>query len=78
MTGPGVSFAEDIAPVFLQYRAQMMWRFDLTRYDDVKGNAAIINAMIQPPSAMPPPPFPPFSADFITLFGLWIDQHCPQ
>ncbi len=72
-----VSFASDIAGELNTYRGQMMWRLDLTNYEDVKANSAIILSLIQPPTQMPPPPFPPFSADFIASFTAWTKQGCP-
>jgi hypothetical protein len=72
-----VSFAADIAGGLNTYRGQMMWRLDLTSYEDVKANSAIILSLIQPPAQMPPPPFPPFSADFIASFIAWTHQGCP-
>ena len=33
------SFKTDIAPMLAPYRANMMWRFDITDYDTVKTNA---------------------------------------
>lgn len=77
MSESAPSFANDIAPVFSDYQAQMAWRFDLTSYDDVKANAGLIYDYInwgpgQPP-AMPPEPFPPFSQDFLKLYQAWIN-----
>lgn len=44
-----VSFERDIAPLFRQFRASMMWRLDLTKYGDVKANAQMILSQIQGP-----------------------------
>jgi hypothetical protein len=83
------TFDDDIAPPLFEYAGPMAWRFDLTAYDDVKANAAIIYSNIQfgsppgpglPPSApnMPPPPYPPFEQSYIDLFGQWIQAGCPE
>ena len=40
--------ANDIAPIFGPYRANMLWRFDLIDYDQVKANAAAIVKFIDP------------------------------
>ena len=37
-----VSFSNDIMPLFNQFKGQMMWRFDLTNYEQVKANASTI------------------------------------
>ena len=74
--GPKVSFADDIMPLFKQYQARMMWRFNLTHYEDVKGNAALIWDQISS-KAMPPPPFSPLNDEQIALFKLWMEQGCP-
>ena len=72
-----VSFADDIAPLFQQFRGQMIWRFDLTLYDDVVANhAAIFNRIKN--KGMPPPPFPPLSDSQIAMFGAWIEQGFPR
>lgn len=75
---PTVSFERDIVPVFRQFRASMMWRMDLTRYDDVKCNAAAISQNIAAGGGMPPPPFPPLTAQQITMFQSWIAQGYPE
>lgn len=78
MTGP--SFANDIAPILFPFRGQMAWRFDLADYGDVKANAAVIweqiNTDCGPPN-MPPPPFSPFSPDFLALFRQWMVDFDP-
>jgi hypothetical protein len=71
-----VSFASDIKPYLQQYLAQMRWRFDLTDYDQVKTNAALIYGRIES-KTMPPPPFAPFSDEFIAAFKAWMKQDCP-
>lgn len=74
------SFANDIAPIFRRFRANMLWRFDLTDYDQVKANAAIIQVFItaDPDSRMPPANYgPPLSAAQIATFQLWIQEGYP-
>ena len=74
---PTVSFASDVMPFLNQFKAQMMWRLDLTDYDQVKANAEIIYPLISSnPPSMPPPPLPPLSDDQIKTFKAWIDGKC--
>lgn len=73
-----VSFEKDIAPLFRQFRASMIWRFDLTKYDDVKANASAIQANIAPGAGMPPPPYPELTAAQVAMFTAWINQGFPQ
>lgn len=74
MTDKKISFANDIAPFFKQYRGQMMWRFDLTSYEDVKHNAELIYGRISSKdSPMPPSPFPPLRKSVIEHFKAWMD-----
>ncbi|HEV3200130.1 MAG TPA: hypothetical protein VGZ73_19630 [Bryobacteraceae bacterium] len=75
---PNVSFRKDIAPIFHQFRAAMMWRFDLTKYEDVKANASAILTNIEPNGGMPPPPFPPLTAEQVSLFQQWIAEQFPE
>lgn len=75
-----VSFASDIMPLFNQFKAQMMWRLDLTNYDQVKANANAIWNMITDedgPPQMPPPPFPPFTRQQIDNFKTWMNTGYP-
>lgn len=72
-----VSFERDIAPLFRQFRASMMWRLDLTRYEDVKINAGAIQNYIAS-SSMPPPPYPPLTAAQIALFDAWMQAGYPE
>jgi hypothetical protein len=73
-----VSFADDIAPTLFKYRGQMAWRLDLASYDDVKANAAIIQAQIASnPPGMPPPPFDPFPQTFVDAFNTWMTTDFP-
>ncbi len=71
-----VSYASDIRPELQRYLSQMRWRFDLTSYDDVKASAMQIYALIST-KQMPPPPFSPFSPEFIAAFKGWIKQDYP-
>lgn len=70
-----VSFSKDIMPIFNQFKGQMMWRFDLTNYNQVKANATIILGRIDG-GGMPPPPFDPLPFDQIQLFQQWINEGC--
>lgn len=72
-----VSFAQDIAPLFRQFRASMVWRLDLTKYEDVKLNAPMVYSQISQ-QGMPPPPYPPLTAEQIAMFKAWMDQGFPQ
>jgi hypothetical protein len=72
-----VSFANDIAPLFQQFRGQMIWRFDLTLYGDVVANYKEILDRIRN-KGMPPPPFPPLTDEQIAMFADWIDQKFPR
>ena len=76
-----VTFTDDIQPVFKQYFGQMVWRFDLTKYEDVKANAELIQFRISatdPGTRMPPPPFPALSSEFVAKFDQWIKDGYPQ
>ena len=68
-----VSFSNDIMPLFNQFRGQMMWRLDLTNYDQVKANAQIIYGQIST-NSMPPPPFDPLTLEQIQLFQQWMSE----
>lgn len=73
------SFQRDIAPLFAQFKDQMMWRFDLTSYDAVKGNADLILFRLQGGNGpMPPPPFDPLTSTQIDTFQRWINEGFPQ
>ena len=70
-----VSFQKDIVPMFYEFRGPMLWRLDLTKYEDVKANAPMIYNMIStPPSlgGMPPTPFPAFTAGQVQMFQQWM------
>ena len=75
---PSVSFEKDLAPIFHQFRASMMWRFDLTKYEDVKANSSAILANIVNGGGMPPPPYPPLTQDQVNLFQQWINDGYPR
>ena len=71
-----VSFQNDIMPLFKQFQAQMMWRFDLTNYDAVRANAQMILTRIANEGGagyMPPPPFDPLTDAQIEMFRQWIN-----
>jgi hypothetical protein len=75
-----VSFERDIRPVFNQFKGQMMWRFDLTDYEQVKQNADRIWGRISVgpnDGPMPPPPFPPLSQAQIAAFNEWMCSGYP-
>jgi hypothetical protein len=74
---PTVSFENDLAPLFKQFRGNMIWRFDLTAYDDVVANQAEIYDRIKN-KGMPPPPYPPLTDEQIAMFGAWIEQGFPR
>lgn len=66
------SFASDVLPILFQFRAQMMWRFDLANYDQMKANAQIIYNRIST-QQMPPPPMTPLTPAQIATFKAWMD-----
>ena len=74
------SFKTDIAPMLAPYRANMMWRFDITDYDTVSQNAQMIYGRLQGTTGlqMPPPMMEALTQPQIDLFGLWIKEGCPQ
>jgi hypothetical protein len=72
-----VSFENDLAPLLKQFRGNMIWRFDLTSYDDVKTNYDAIFDRIQK-KGMPPPPYPPLTDDQIAMFKAWQEQGFPR
>ena len=74
-TTPG--WQEDVRGIFAPFTAQMMWRFNLGSYDDVKVNAKLIEARLGA-GDMPPPPFPPLSDTQRETFSAWIVAGCPQ
>jgi len=68
-----VTFKDDIMPLFNQFMGQMMWRFDLTSYDQVRANAQVIYGRING-GGMPPPPFDPLTTEQIQLFQQWMAE----
>jgi hypothetical protein len=74
------SFKTDIAPMLAPYRANMMWRFDITRYDTVSQNAQMIYGRLTGNTGpqMPPSPMEHLTQSQIDLFLQWINDGCPQ
>jgi hypothetical protein len=73
-----VSFSNDIMPLFKQFQGPMMWRFDLTNYEQVKANAQIIyNRISGVGGFMPPPPFDPLTLEQIQMFQQWMADGYP-
>src|ERR1035438_3653810 len=76
-----VSFEKDIVPIFRQFRDSMMWRLDLTSFEDVKANASMIYSQIEwspgTQPGMPPPPYPPLTAPQVAFFKAWKDGGFP-
>ena len=70
-----LSFEKDIKPIFAGYKDEMIWRFDLTSYDEVKANSEAICKRITL-KGMPPPPLEPLTDTQILDFQLWIEQGC--
>jgi len=69
-----VSFKKDIVPMFYEFRGPMLWRLDLTKYEDVKANAPMIYNMITVGGGMPPTPFPAFTAGQVQMFQRWMTE----
>ena len=66
------SFARDIRPLFRDKDIEdMQFAFDLSKYDDVKNNAAAIYERLADGSM---PCDGPWSEDHITQFREWIDE----
>lgn len=73
-----VSFESDIMPIFAQYQANMIWRFDITSYDVVRANAKLIYSYLTDANGpMPPPPYPPLTQAQIQSFQDWMNQGFP-
>jgi len=71
-TNVTVSFADDIAVLFYPFKNQMMWRFDLTNYEDVKTNYdQILSRISSKDDPMPPPPYNRLSDKDIETFRAW-------
>ena len=69
-----VSFANDIQPIFTQFRGQMLWRLDLTSYEQVKANAQLIyNRITSTDDPMPAAPFDPLTKEQIASFYAWMN-----
>jgi hypothetical protein len=80
-TAVATSFKADIAPMFAPYRANMMWRFDITDYETVKANADIIYARITGNpnfNRMPAPPLDPLTQEQTDLFSQWMREGFPK
>lgn len=73
------TFNDDIMPFLYPWRAQMLWRLDLTKYEDVKANAEVIYGQISGETGqMPPPPFDPLTSEQISAFKSWMDGGYPE
>ena len=76
-----VSFEKDLMPFFNQYRGPMLWRLDITDYNAVRTNAAMIydriSASPSSGSTMPPAPFDPLPQQVIDNFATWIKEGFP-
>ena len=68
---------EDIAGIFYPFVEQMMWRFDLSKYEDVRANANVILGRING-GGMPPPNYPPLTSDQISTYENWVNNDCPR
>lgn len=72
-----VSFEADIAPMLSRFRDNMMWRFDLAKFEHVRANASLIYSRVCDSSfPMPPPYYAMLSPEQIRLLGRWIDEGC--
>jgi len=74
------SFQNDIAPIFAPFVAQMMWRLDLSNYENVKANAATIQQLITASAdngRMPPAPYPGLRQEDIDTYNQWMTEQCP-
>ena len=73
-----IYFDPDIKGMFQPFRAAMMWRFDLTNYDDVVQNYELILGRISSKdSPMPPPPLTPLTEEQIEKFRSWGNNFFP-
>jgi hypothetical protein len=69
------SFDRDIRPLFRDRDVdEMSFAFDLSKYDDVKGNAESIYSRLADESMPCDEPWP---ADRIAVFRQWVDEGCP-
>jgi hypothetical protein len=72
---PGVSFEQDIKPLFLPFdRDAMRFAFDLWRHQDVADNADMILERLAKGDMPCDKPWPPGQ---ITLFCAWVTGGCP-
>jgi hypothetical protein len=73
-----VSFAKDVAPILKPFRDYMIWRFDLTSYDDVVASSKEIFSRISY-QGMPPPGsgYDPLTEAQIETFRTWIKEGFP-
>jgi hypothetical protein len=70
------SFAQDIRPLFRDSDIQRMrFAFDLSRYEDVKDNAAAIAGRLSDGSMPCDGPWP---EDRVALFRQWMTEGYPQ
>lgn len=72
-----VTFNPDIKNIFRNFKSNMSWRLDLTKYEDVKINADKIYNLIET-KQMPPPSYNPLSDDEIKMFKQWMDDGYPE
>ncbi len=68
-------FEQDIRPLFRPKDVEsMMSRFDLSSYEDVRANAAAIQAAVSKGNMPCDETWPP---ERVSLFGAWIDGGFP-
>ena len=75
-----LSFENDIKPIFRPYRPNMLWRFDLGDYEQVKANADLIQLFITADvnTRMPPANYGgPLSPQQIATFKQWVTEGFP-
>jgi len=77
MENTTTSFANDISPMFAQYRDRMMWRLDLTDYEDVKENSSIIYTQISEGQMPPSNAGKRFTKEQVELFKQWMADEFP-
>ncbi len=77
---PDVNWTDNIKDMFTPLDVDHMeFKFDLTKYEDVKTNAVAIYGRVDSGS-MPPPSSGEerWSAEKVNLFGCWIKQGTPE
>ncbi|MEZ4954936.1 MAG: hypothetical protein R2825_15320 [Saprospiraceae bacterium] len=74
---PPITFTNYVGPLFSKWKSQMMWRLDLSKYEDVKMNANIIYNELASGN-MPPPNIATLKPEEIAKFKSWIDNGCPE